>query len=186
MEGRAATSIDATEARKGHRTAPAREGSTRSKPDRRERPSGWTRPANCRGRYTEQPSCNRKGGSPYCTTRFVELDVLEEAWRRVKSNGGAAGVDRVSIDEVREYGRERFLREIRRSCSPRRIAPDRVRRVHIPKPGQPGPNSPARNSRRSKIVWRRWQRRWSSNRCSRPTSCPAHSASVLGGLRGWR
>jgi len=38
--------------------------------------------------------------------KVCRLDILEEAWRRVKSNGGAAGVDRVSIDEVREYGTE--------------------------------------------------------------------------------
>jgi hypothetical protein len=39
-------------------------------------------------------------------------DILQEAWRRVKSNKGAAGVDDVDIDEVREYGEARFLGEI--------------------------------------------------------------------------
>ena len=39
-------------------------------------------------------------------------DILQEAWQRVKSNKGAAGVDEVDIDEVREYGEARFLKEI--------------------------------------------------------------------------
>jgi RNA-directed DNA polymerase len=44
--------------------------------------------------------------------KVCRLDILEEAWRRVKSNGRAAGVDCVSIDEVQEYGVEQFLHEI--------------------------------------------------------------------------
>ena len=31
----------------------------------------WTMPTNCRGRYTEWPSNNRKGGSRFSTTRSV-------------------------------------------------------------------------------------------------------------------
>jgi hypothetical protein len=45
------------------------------------------------------------------------LDILEEAWRRVKSHGGAAGVDRVSIATVKDYGEARFLQEIQRELS---------------------------------------------------------------------
>jgi RNA-directed DNA polymerase len=31
-------------------------------------------------------------------------DVLLEAWKRVKANGGAGGIDRINIADVEEYG----------------------------------------------------------------------------------
>jgi group II intron reverse transcriptase/maturase len=40
-------------------------------------------------------------------------DVLWEAWRRVRANRGAAGVDRQSTEGVEQYGVERFLEELR-------------------------------------------------------------------------
>ena len=73
---------------------------------------------------------------------YISTSVDIGAWRRVKSNGGAAGVDRVSIDEVREYGEERFLREIQQELLAETYRANRVRRVHIPKPGQPGRTRP--------------------------------------------
>lgn len=69
-------------------------------------------------------------------------DILEEAWRRVKSQGGAAGVDRVSIESVKDYGEARFLREIQQELSTGTYRVSAVRRVHIPKPGQPGRTRP--------------------------------------------
>jgi hypothetical protein len=39
-------------------------------------------------------------------------DVLWEAWRRVRANRGAAGVDGQSIRDVEQYGVERFLEEL--------------------------------------------------------------------------
>jgi retron-type reverse transcriptase len=60
----------------------------------------------------------------------------------VKSNGGAAGVDRVGIDEVREYGEEQFLREIHEELPAETYRANQMRRVHIPKPGQPGRTRP--------------------------------------------
>jgi retron-type reverse transcriptase len=47
-------------------------------------------------------------------------------------------VDRVGIDEVKRYGEERFLVELRQALAAEcfRVAP--VRRVYIPKPGSPG------------------------------------------------
>lgn len=81
--------------------------------------------------------------------RFTKLydkvyrrDVLQEAWRRVRSNRGAAGVDKVGIEEVEAYGVERFIDEIAESLRNGTYRASPVRRVHIPKPGQPGRTRP--------------------------------------------
>lgn len=74
--------------------------------------------------------------------KVCRIDILEEAWRRVKSNGGAAGVDKVSIGEIGEYGEERFLRELQQELHANTYRVSHVRRVHIPKPGQPGRTRP--------------------------------------------
>ena len=69
-------------------------------------------------------------------------DILQEAWQRVKSNKGAAGVDEVAIDEIREYGEARFLSEIEQELRNGSYRVSLVRRVHIEKPGQPGKTRP--------------------------------------------
>lgn len=69
-------------------------------------------------------------------------DILREAWRRVKANHGAAGVDKVSIEEVGHYGEDRFVEELRAELVAGSYRVNRVRRVHIPKPGQPGRTRP--------------------------------------------
>jgi RNA-directed DNA polymerase len=60
----------------------------------------------------------------------------------VKSNKGAAGVDQVDIDTIREYGEELFLQEVEQELQSRHYRSSLVRRVHIPKPGQPGKTRP--------------------------------------------
>ena len=74
--------------------------------------------------------------------KVCRQDILQEAWRRVKSNKGAAGVDDVDIDEVREYGEARFLGEIEQALRDGSYRVSLVRRVHIPKTGQPGKTRP--------------------------------------------
>ena len=44
--------------------------------------------------------------------KIYRKDILEEAWKRVKRNGGAGGVDKVSINAVKAYGDEKLLDEI--------------------------------------------------------------------------
>jgi RNA-directed DNA polymerase len=70
--------------------------------------------------------------------KVSRLDILQAAWQQVKANGGAAGVDGQSIAEVRRYGEERFLAEIQEQLRTGGYRSKAVRRVHIPKPGQPG------------------------------------------------
>ncbi|MBN2311146.1 MAG: group II intron reverse transcriptase/maturase [Candidatus Hydrogenedentes bacterium] len=60
----------------------------------------------------------------------------------MKRNGGAAGVDKVSIEEVKKYGEERFVQEVAEALRTERYRVSHVRRVHIPKPGQPGRTRP--------------------------------------------
>jgi len=66
--------------------------------------------------------------------RIHRGDVLWEAWRRVLRNRGAAGVDKVTLAYVEEYGVERMLDELARDLRAGVYRPAPVRRVEIPKP----------------------------------------------------
>lgn len=44
--------------------------------------------------------------------RIWRGDVVSGAWRRVRTNRGAAGVDRMTLAEVEAYGVERMLGEL--------------------------------------------------------------------------
>jgi RNA-directed DNA polymerase len=60
-------------------------------------------------------------------------DVLHEAWKRVRANKGAAGVDRQTLDEVEQYGVERFLIELGAALREGRYRTGVVLRRYIPK-----------------------------------------------------
>jgi RNA-directed DNA polymerase len=66
--------------------------------------------------------------------RICRDDVLREAWKRVRANRGAAGVDRVTLEAMEEYGVDRMLRELRQDLLSGKYRPAPVRRVEIPKP----------------------------------------------------
>lgn len=66
--------------------------------------------------------------------KMVRPDVLWEAWRRVSAKGGCAGVDGQSISWIRSYGVTRYLEELRVALSEHRYRPDKIQRMHIPKP----------------------------------------------------
>jgi RNA-directed DNA polymerase len=66
--------------------------------------------------------------------RICRGDVLWEAWERVRENRGAAGVDRLTLAAVEDYGVDRMLRELRRDLQSGRYRPAPARRVEIPKP----------------------------------------------------
>ena len=69
-------------------------------------------------------------------------DVLEYAYRLCRRNGGVAGVDEQSFEDIETYGRARWLDELTEELRTKRYRPEAVRRVHIPKPGQPGRTRP--------------------------------------------
>lgn len=60
-------------------------------------------------------------------------DVLVEAWKRVRANRGAAGVDRQTLGQVQEYGVEWMLGELARDLREGGYRPAPARRVVIPK-----------------------------------------------------
>lgn len=70
--------------------------------------------------------------------KVARSDVMRRAWREVRANRGAPGVDGVSIDDVERLGVDEFLDELARRLRAGRYRPRPLRRVHIPKPGKPG------------------------------------------------
>ncbi len=66
--------------------------------------------------------------------RIYRGDVLVEAGERVRANRGAAGVDKITLAVVEEYGVDRMVRELREDLHAGIYRPSPVRRVEIPKP----------------------------------------------------
>ena len=60
-------------------------------------------------------------------------DFLEFAYRKCKANGGAAGVDRQSFEDIEARGREKWLGELARELKSKSYRPAAVRRVWIDK-----------------------------------------------------
>jgi group II intron reverse transcriptase/maturase len=63
----------------------------------------------------------------------LRSDVLREAWRRVKANRGAAGVDVETLADVEAYGVERMLDEVQDALKEGRYRAPAVLRRYIPK-----------------------------------------------------
>ena len=65
--------------------------------------------------------------------KIYRKDILNEAWKRVKANGGAGGIDKVSLEDVKAYGEHKLLCEIAEELRTETYRCKPVRRTYIPK-----------------------------------------------------
>ena len=66
--------------------------------------------------------------------RICRGDVLAEAWRRVKANRGAAGIDGQTLSMIEQGGEREFLEDVQQRLRTGKYLPQPVRRRYIPKP----------------------------------------------------
>ena len=66
--------------------------------------------------------------------KVYRKDVLSYGYDRCKANGGAAGVDDETFEDIEKYGVERWLDELTQKLKSQTYQPQPVRRVYIPKP----------------------------------------------------
>lgn len=80
----------------------------------------------------------RERSDPQKTTMLMEAVVerenMKEALRRVMVNGGAAGIDRMTVDQLKPYLKEQWPR-IKEELLNGRYLPTPVKKVEIPKAG---------------------------------------------------
>ena len=66
--------------------------------------------------------------------KVYRMDVLHHAYDRCRANGGAAGVDGVTFEQIESEGVESWLGELTECLRNKTYCPQAVRRVMIPKP----------------------------------------------------
>lgn len=67
--------------------------------------------------------------------RIYRRDVLETAYNRIRSNGGAAGVDGVTFQKIEEEedGRRKLIDQIEKELKEKTYKPLPIKRIYIPK-----------------------------------------------------
>jgi len=86
--------------------------------------------------HAAKQTLDRRFGALY--DKVYRRDVLLEAWRRVRANKGAPGVDAQSFTEIEDQmGVDEFLLEIEQALKAQHYRPLPVKRVWIDKPGKP-------------------------------------------------
>ena len=86
--------------------------------------------------HAAKQSLDRRFGALY--DKIYREDIMFEAWKRVKANKGAPGVDKQDFGYIEdEIGVNQFLAEIRTELKEYRYKPQPVLRCYIDKPGKP-------------------------------------------------
>ncbi len=123
---------NAGEVSRGHSTASALAG--------RPEHEGRQEPLRC-----AEPSEKPNGGDGHLNTqdkpepqsnlleRVLSRENMLLAWKRVKANKGAAGIDKMTVEQFPEFARHHW-EEVRLSLLKGTYIPKAVRRVEIPKP----------------------------------------------------
>jgi|HubBroStandDraft_1064217.scaffolds.fasta_scaffold84675_1 hypothetical protein len=65
--------------------------------------------------------------------KMIRKDVLTEAYRRCRRNGGASGVDGKTFEDIEAEGVSNWLENLRQELATKQYAPEPLRRVWIPK-----------------------------------------------------
>jgi len=65
--------------------------------------------------------------------KLYRADVIEHAYRRCRSHGGAAGVDGENFSDIESQGVQSWLGELRQALRDKRYQATPVRRVWLPK-----------------------------------------------------
>ena len=86
--------------------------------------------------HAAKQSLDRRFGALY--DKIYRGDVIREAWKRVKANNGAPGVDKQDFEYIEQViGVEQFLSEVREQLRSESYRPQPVLRCYIGKPGKP-------------------------------------------------
>ena len=86
--------------------------------------------------HAAKQSLDRKFGALY--DKIYREDVILEAWKRVRANKGAPGVDKQDFEYIENViGVDQFLLEVREQLKSERYRPQPVLRCYIEKPGKP-------------------------------------------------
>jgi group II intron reverse transcriptase/maturase len=86
--------------------------------------------------HAAKQSLDRRFGALY--DKIYREDVVLEAWKRVKANKGAPGVDKQDFEYIEDIiGVGQFLTEVREQLKSERYRPQPVLRCYIDKPGKP-------------------------------------------------
>lgn len=94
-------------------------------------PKSWVRTLQRKLYCAAKKSLGRRFGVLHGNVTAPE--TLKEAWKRVSKNGGAPGIDRQGVKEIKEYGVCKFLEELGNDLKEGRYKANVIRRVYIPK-----------------------------------------------------
>ncbi len=86
-----------------------------------------------RNRLYQKAKEDRKRKFHSLHDKICRMDALQESWKLVHANHGAAGVDNQTVEDIESYGIGRFLTEIQKELNTETYVVPSVRRVYIPK-----------------------------------------------------